>query len=53
METEPVCETSVDLNCMKQLTDHEVLLNFVATKASGHNVNNNINNNVYTLVFAT
>ena len=31
METEPVCET-VDLNHMKQLTDHEVLLNFRATK---------------------
>ena len=31
METEPVCETSVDLNHMKQLAV-EVLLNFVATK---------------------
>jgi hypothetical protein len=44
METEPVCETSVDLNCIKQPADHEVFLNFVATKASGHN-----NNNVCTL----
>jgi len=31
METEPVCETSVYLNHMKQLAAHEVLLNFDAT----------------------
>jgi len=30
MET-AVCETSVGLNCMKQLADYEILLNFVAT----------------------
>jgi len=32
METVSVCEKSVDLNCMKQLADHEVMLNFVAAK---------------------
>jgi len=32
MGTVSVCEKSVDLNCMKQLADHEVVLNFVATK---------------------
>jgi hypothetical protein len=36
---------------MKQLAAHEVLLNFVPTKASRHNFNNN-NNNVCTLVIA-
>ena len=32
MGTEPVCETSVDLNHMKKLAAHEVSLKFVATK---------------------
>jgi len=32
METEPVRETSVYLNGIKQPAAHEVLLNFVATK---------------------
>ena len=32
MGTVSVCEKSVDLNCMKQLADHEVMLNFVAAK---------------------
>jgi len=32
MEIVTVCEKSVDLNCMKQLADDEVVLNFVATK---------------------
>jgi len=31
IETEQVCETSVYLNSMKQLADHEGLLNFFAT----------------------
>jgi len=45
MGTVSVCEKSVDLNCMKQLSDHEVVLYFVATKASEHNDNVNNNNN--------
>jgi hypothetical protein len=32
METEPVCETSFDLNHMKHLAAQEVLLNLIATK---------------------
>jgi len=27
-----MCKKSMDLNCMKQLADHEVMLNFVAAK---------------------